>query len=258
MVKWGIVMEFLNGMDLSSLQWVSLIIASALFGFSKTGIGGTSMLAVPILAAVFGGKVSTGLILPLLLVGDVFAISYYRKHAKWSDIRKLMLWNCCGLLLGTLVGNYINDIQFKALIGLSVIVCLAILVYSEMKGDDLKVPEKTWVYVLFGILCGFTSMIGNAAGPIFSIFLLAKGFKKNSFMGTTSWFFFINNLIKVPLQVFVWHNISSQTVMLAGFMIPAIAAGALLGIVVIKRINEKHFRYTILAMTAIAAMKLFI
>jgi len=239
-------------------QWVWIIIAAVLVGFSKTGISGAMMLVIPIVAAVFGGKESTGIILPMLLVGDFFAVKYYHRHADWKNIRQLLPWALIGLLCGVVVGSYINDQQFKVLIAISVLICLAILVYSEKKGDSLVVPNAMWFYALVGIACGFTSMIGNAAGPIFSIYLLAMAFKKNSFMGTAAWFFLIINATKVPLQVFFWHNITWQTLTLVIIVIPAIIVGAIAGIYVIKRINEKPFRYMIILMTGVAAVRLLL
>lgn len=159
---------------------------------------------------------------------------------------------------GLLVGQNINDKQFKIFIAFSVLLCLIILIYTEKKGDDLKVPSGTWFYALTGMLAGFTSMIGNAAGPIFSGYLLAMGFKKNGFMGTTAWFFFIMNVTKVPLQSFIWHNITFNTILLNLALIPAIAVGALLGTLVVKKLNEKNFKILILVMTAIAAARLLI
>jgi len=216
------------------------------------------MLVIPILAGVFGGKESTGIILPMLIVGDIFAVWYYNRHTEWNDIKKLLLWTVVGLILGLTVGKFINDSQFKALIAVLVLICLIVLIYTEKKGDSLKVPKKLWFYALTGILVGFASMIGNAAGPIFTIYLLASDFKKNDFMGTTAWFFFIINLTKVPLQIFVWNNISLKSILLACSMIPAITLGALLGVVIIKKLNDKFFRYVVIAVTAIAAIKLFI
>lgn len=237
-------------------QWLWIIVAAILIGFSKTGISGAMMLVIPIVASVFGGKESTGIILPMLIVGDIFAVKYYNRHADWGNIRKLLPWALIGLASGVVVGRYINDQQFKMLIAMSVLICLAILVYSEIKGDQLKVPNQIWFYALVGIAAGFTSMIGNAAGPIVSIYLLAMAFKKNSFMGTSAWFFMIINMTKVPLQVFFWHNITLQTLGLVVIMIPAIIIGAIAGIVVIKRIREKPFRYMIIVLTAVAALRL--
>jgi len=248
--------EIFHILDLSLVQWLWIIVAACCIGFSKTGISSFLMPAIPIVAAVFGGKGSTGIILPMLLVGDVFALYYYNRHAQWNNIKKLLPWTLVGLVLGVIVGNFVSDKQFKFFIAISVLICLLILIYTEKKGENLKVPKNAFVYALTGMLCGFTSMIGNAAGPIFSVYLLAKGFKKNDFLGTTAWFFFIVNLTKVPLQILFWNNIPSSTVFLTISMIPAIGVGAILGVVVIKRINEKLFHRLIIVVTAIAAIKL--
>jgi uncharacterized membrane protein YfcA len=251
---------FLEGrnkmISLSLTQWIWIILAALLVGFSKTGISAFMMPVIPIIADVFGGKASTGIILPMLIAGDAFALYYYKRHADWSKIKKLLLWTLTGLITGLIVGNYINDKQFKIFIALSVLLCLFVLIYTERKGDNLKVPTGTWFYALTGILAGFTSMIGNAAGPIFSVYLLAMGFKKDGFMGTTAWFFFIMNVTKVPLQIFVWHNINFHTILLNLILLPAIAVGALLGALVLRKLNEKTFKNLILIMTAIAAIRL--
>ena len=250
------ILEIFNMFNLSLVQWLWIIVAACCIGFSKTGISSFTMPAIPIIAAVYGGKGSTGMILPMLLVGDVFALYYYNRHAEWDNIKKLLPWTIVGLILGVIVGNYVSDKQFKIFIAISVLICLIILIYTEKQGENLKVPKNPFVYALTGILCGFTSMIGNAAGPIFSVYLLAKGFKKNDFLGTSAWFFFIVNLTKVPLQILFWNNIPIKTVFLTVTMIPAIGIGAVLGVVVIKRLNEKLFHKLILVVTAIAAIKL--
>ncbi|MGV8979613.1 sulfite exporter TauE/SafE family protein [Clostridium sp.] len=249
-------MEIINSFDLSTWQWAWVIISAFLVGFSKTGISAFMMPVIPIIASVFGGKESTGVILPILLIGDVFALYYYNRHAKWKNIKKLLPWTFIGLVFGVIVGNYIDDKQFKMVIAISVLVCLFTLIYTEKKGESLKIPKIFWLYALAGIATGFTSMIGNAAGPIFSVYLLTMNFKKNDFMGTTAWFFFIINMSKVPLQIFFWHNISTKTVILSIGMIPAIAVGALLGMLMIKRIDEKNFRLIIIVVTGIAAVRL--
>ncbi len=251
-------MELLQSMGFTPEQWLWLVTVAFMVGFSKTGISGMTTLAVPIVAAVFGGKASTGIILPMLVVGDVFAVKYYNRHAEWGNIKKLIFWAAAGLALGIFVGNLVDDKQFKVLIALSVLVCLGILIYTERRGEQFKVPEKVWFYALTGIASGFTSMIGNAAGPILSVYLLAKGYKKNSFMGTYAWFFLIINLIKMPLQIFFWNNIPLNTLMAVAAMIPIIAFGAWLGIIVIKKLNEKLFRWMIIIMTALAAGKLIL
>jgi uncharacterized membrane protein YfcA len=244
-------------LNLEGAQWITVIIVAFLVGFSKTGIGGVTMLAIPILAGAFGGKDSTGIMLPMLLVGDLFAIWYYRRSVEWRKVFTPLPWAVIGLALGAVVGNYISDKAFVMLIGIIVLFCLGLLVYTENKGKNFSVPDQAWFYILVGILSGFASMIGNAAGPIFSIYLLALGFKKNNFMGTNAWFFFIINFTKLPLQIFVWHNIGPKSFTMTLSMVPVITIGAILGYFILKKINEKYFRYLIIGMTAIAAIRLF-
>ena len=249
-------MILMLGLDM--FQWITIIIVAFLIGFSKTGINGVMMLAIPILASVFGGKNSTGIMLPILLVGDILAICYYHRNAKWKNVVAPLPWAFVGLAAGTVVGNYVSDGTFIKLIGMIVLLCLCILIYIERKGQDFEVPDAAWFYILVGILCGFTTMIGNAAGPIFSVYLLSQKIKKNEFMGISAWFFFIINFTKVPLQVFVWHNISIESLLITVIMIPIITLGAILGAFLLKKINEKFFRYLVIVMTAFAAIKLLI
>ena len=268
--------NFLQFFALEPVQWLWVIVAAFLVGFSKTGISGFTMLVIPILATVFGGKDSTGIMLPMLIIGDIFAVFHYQRHAKWKDIVRLLPWAFVGILAGLFVGNRIDDRTFKLLIAGIVLICLLLLIRAEIKGepgskgnaegkgnagakDDIE--SKLTRHVLFapltGIASGFATMIGNAAGPIFSLYLLAKGAKKNNYMGTFAWFFLIVNVTKLPLQIFAWKNITVQTMAVAGLMIPAITIGALLGVAVIKRLNEKPFRWIIIGVTAIAAFRLF-
>jgi uncharacterized protein len=244
--------------NMSILEWSLIVLSSFLIGFSKTGVGGFLLPVIPILAAIFGGRSSTGILLPLLLAGDVFALYYYKKHGNGHDLKKILPWAFLGLALGVVVGNNIDDSQFKTIISYSIMLCLVLLIYSEKKGAELKLPNKSWFYALVGITAGFTSMIGNAAGPIFTIYLLSRNVDKNEFMGTTTWFFFIINLTKLPLQIFFWHNISYSTLSVDLLMLPAIAAGAFVGIKVFKMLNEKLFRIVVIAMTAVSALRLLI
>ena len=235
-----------------------IVITALLIGFSKTGIGGVVMIVIPLMAAAFGGKMSTGIILPMLITGDILAVGYYHRHADWPGIRRLLPWVIAGLLTGILIGNAIDDRQFTVLIAASLLICLAILVVLEMKVGQLRTPDGLWFYALIGFIAGLTTMIGNVAGPIFAVYLLARRFEKQGFLGTSAWFFMIINLIKLPLQIFFWGNITAQTALLSALMIPAVLAGAVLGAIVIKHIPEKPFRWLVILMTAVAIVRLFL
>jgi uncharacterized membrane protein YfcA len=242
----------------SGTEWAVLLFTALLVGFAKTAIGGVTMLAIPLLAVVFGGKESTGIMLPMLLTGDLMAIGSYRKAVVWKNVLRPLPWAVIGILTGALIGNLIDDRAFLYLIGTIVLFCLMLLFYSEWKGKDLIVPTKPWFYISVGIVSGFASMIGNAAGPIFSLFLLALDLRKDNYMGTNAWFFLLVNAMKLPFQIFIWHNIGISALIITPVLLPLIALGAVIGFIVLKKINEKVFRGIIFAMTIIAAIRLFL
>ncbi|MDN5352718.1 MAG: uncharacterized protein PWQ12_1639 [Clostridiales bacterium] len=248
----------IGGLDLSLWQWVIVVFAALVVGFSKTAISGTVLLVVPVMAGIFGGKASTGILLTMLLIGDVFAVRYYHRHADWGKIARLMPFTVLGIVTGAITGKYMNDRQFLITIAISVLFCLGLLLYLERKGNDVKIPNGIVVSAIAGLLSGFTSMIGNAAAPIFSVYLLAMGFTKNNFMGTSAWFYLLLNALKMPFQIFLWHNITFAGFKLALVMIVPILIGATIGIFTLKRLNERVFRYIIMIMTAFAAVKLLI
>ncbi|HML45519.1 MAG TPA: sulfite exporter TauE/SafE family protein [Clostridia bacterium] len=243
--------------DFTPAQWIWVIVASICVGLSKLGLSGVLTMIIPVMASIFGGRESTGILLPMLLVGDIFAVSYYKQHAQWYAIRRLLLWAGIGLIMGAVVGNYVSDRQFKIIIAISVMACVGLMIWIETKGNSFPIPDKIWFYALTGIASGFTTMVGNAATPIMSLYLMAMGFRKNDFLGTYAWFFLIINALKIPFQVLLWHNITLSNAALAAMLIPAVALGAVLGALIVKKINEKLFRYLVIVMSAFAALRLF-
>jgi len=99
--------------DLSLTQWLVLIGCSLLIGMAKAGIQGTGLMMVPIMAYVFGGRPSTGLVLPMLIFADIFAVRYYHRHAQWGHIVRLIPWAAAGVLVGVFVGARVSEAAFK-------------------------------------------------------------------------------------------------------------------------------------------------
>ncbi len=245
-------------LDFSVLQWFLLAICGMLVGMSKVGVPGVSMLVVPTLAIIFGGKASTGILLPMLMMADIFGVSYYHRHAEWKYLWKLLPWAFIGIGVALWVGEVVNDAWFKNIIAILVFLCIGLMLWKDRQKGDNLFPDTWWFAALMGILGGFATMIGNVAGPIFAIYLLAMHLPKNSFIGTGAWFFLIVNFSKFPLHIFVWKTISRQTLTLDILLLPAIALGAFLGITLVKRISDKLYRTAVIIVTALSAFLLLI
>lgn len=240
----------------SPLDWCVLFVSALLIGMSKTGIQGISMLAIPFMALTFGAKPSTGIILPMLCFSDLMAVFYYRRAAEWKYIIKLLPAAIAGFGLALLVDKFIPPAEFKHLLAACLLFVIGIMFWDARQKDGGKWTEKWWYGPSFGLLGGFTTMIGNAAGPVMAIFLLSVKLPKYSFVGTSAWFFMVVNYLKVPLQVFAWHNINYQTLMLNAYCIPFMIVGGLAGIYVVKKLPEKGFREFTTVLTVISVLLL--
>lgn len=229
-----------------------------LIGMSKVGVPGASLIVVPTLAFIFGGKQSTGVLLPILMMADLFGVGYYRRHAEWGYLVKILPWAFVGLLLALWVGEVVNDEQFKNLIAILVFLSVGLMLWKDRNKRKNFFPDKWWFAAFMGVLGGFATMIGNVAGPVFAIYLLAIHLPKNNFIGTTAWFFMILNFTKFPLQVLVWKNIDLATLTIDLMTLPAIVAGAFLGIWLVRIIPEKTYRAFVIVVTTASAFLLLI
>lgn len=242
------VVEILAGL------FVALVI-----GFSKTGMPSFGMFGVAVMALVFPAKASVGIMLPILLTGDLFAITYYRRKVIWKHLIGLFPWVAVGLAGGYFVLEWSDNRVLEILIG-SIVLALIVL-HVLMKQLNMQLEEKIsqsfWFSAGIGILAGFTTMIGNAAGGIMTIYLLSKKLDKNAFIGTGAWFYFLVNLTKLPLYatlgMITWH-----TLLFNLWMVPAVVAGAFIGINVLKKIPEAWFKWLILVLAALGAIRLLI
>ena len=251
-------MEILSFLHISVFEWAILIVCGMLVGMSKVGVPGVSMIVVPAMVFIFGAKESTGVLLPILMMADIFGVAYYRRHTNWKHLVKVLPWAVIGLLIALWVGEIVNDKQFKNLIAILVFISIGLMLWQDKRKGTLLFPDKWWFAASMGILGGFATMIGNVAGPVFAIYLLAMHLPKNSFIGTGAWFFLIINATKFPLQLFVWDNITIQTLTIDLITLPAIAISAFIGFKVVKVIPEKAYRGFVILITAVSAFLLLL
>lgn len=242
--------------------WALAIVGALWIGISKTGIAGLGVLAVALFTFVFDAKGSTGIVLPILIVGDVVAVLAYQRHAVWSHLVRLAPFTAVGLVLGYFALGYLNTLAVGRLIGGILLVVTALQLWRirsargvEQVGETLQ--HNIWLTALVGILAGFFTMVSNAAGPIMIIYLLAMGLPKMEFMGTSAWFYFLLNLIKVPLSVNL-GLITLQSLTFDLMMAPFAVVGALVGYQILKRIDQRLFEELALVLTGLAAVRLLI
>ena len=181
-------------------------LGSFLLGLAKSGVKGIAVFIVILFVYAFEAKASTGILLPLLIGGDIFAILYYKKYAHWKYIFTLIPWMFVGVIMGTYGGNLLDETTFKTGMASLILLTTVLLFYLERK--PLKAIPTHWSFgSSLGILAGFTTMIGNLAGAVTNIYFLSMRLPKNVFIGTSAYVFFIINLFKIPFHIWVWETI---------------------------------------------------
>lgn len=236
--------------------YIFAALGAFLLGIAKSGVKGIAVLIVVLFVYAFGAKASTGILMPLLICGDVFAIIYYKKHADWSYVIKLFPWMALGVILGAYGGELLDEDSFK--LGMAVLILLStlLLFYWEKRPDKPLDSSKLFVGTA-GVLAGFTTMIGNLAGAITNIYFLAIRLPKNTFIGTSAFVFFLINIFKIPFHVWVWETITPLSIQTSFQFLPYLVIGLFLGVNLVKRIDNERYRKLILTLTAIGALLLF-
>ena len=237
-------------------QWMLSLLAGFGIGFAKSGFAGVSLLHVIVFIFLFGPRESTGVVLPMLIAGDIMAVVAFRQHARWDYIRRLLPPAVTGIIAGWWMMKHLSDAAFKPLVG-AIILALTVLQLVRLWRPRLyeNVPHRLWFAWLMGLLAGVTTMVANAAGPIMALFLIAVSLPKFELVGTSAWFFFVINCLKVPFSVDL-GLIHRGTLLFNAALIPAIGTGLVAGRWCVTRVPQKLFDALLLAFAGIAALRL--
>jgi hypothetical protein len=243
------------------LLWICAVLGALMVGVSKAGITGLSILSVALFTHVFpSSKQASGLVLPLLIFGDIVAVLSYRAHTQWRYLWKLLPWTAAGVVLGYFALGRISDQTARILIGV-IIVSLSILGgWRKYLHAHTEETMGTWHWALaaaLGVTAGFITLVANAAGPLMAIYFVAMRLPKMQFVGTAAVFFMVLNLFKVPFMVDL-GLITAQSFKFNLMLAPAVLLGALAGRWLLIRINQQLFENLVLALSAIAGVLLIV
>jgi uncharacterized membrane protein YfcA len=236
-------------------QWFFAALAALCIGFGKAGFGGVGMLAVLLMTQVLPPRESTGAILPMLIMADIFAVVIYRQHANGGLVIKLLPPAVIGIVCGWWLIPRIDPGGFGPLIGwltLALIVLVILQKFTPLVRVAAQHPSLAWP---FGWLAGVTTMIANAAGPVMAMYLLARRLPKMEFVGTTAWFFFVVNIIKVPFSTSL-GLINPTSLGLNICLLPAVVAGIFTGRWLLGKTNQAVFEWLMIILSVIGALRL--
>jgi len=237
-----------------------LIFIGFLIGLSKTSIGGIGMINAALLATILPAKESTGVLLVLLITGDLFAIGVYKKHVEWRMLQKLIGPVIVGVLAGVYFLSHSTDQSLKKTIGWIVLILVVLYPISQRlqsKDFDISLKYPKPLRIILGSAAGFMSMVANSGGPPMSIYLLMRRNSVMNFLGNTAWFFFAVNIFKLPFT-FGLGILDFQSFQYIFPALPAVPVGAIVGRKIVSKIDLELFQKITLVTAALVGINLII
>jgi uncharacterized membrane protein YfcA len=244
--------------ELAWWAWVLLAFGAVIVGLSKTAVPGAGTIAVAIFAAVLPAKQSTGVLLLLLIVADLFAVTMYRRHADWRTLLRLAPAVVAGVLIGVVFLWFADDLWVKRTIGVILLAVIAITLLRRRFASSVEGagPHRI-AAATYGTLGGFTTMVANAAGPVMSMYFLAARFEVKAFLGTAAWLFAIVNIFKVPFSVGI-GIITVPGLLIDLVLVPVVVASAFLGRWLADRMPQSVFEKLVIIFTIVGAVYLLV
>ncbi|KOT37974.1 membrane protein [Streptomyces caelestis] len=248
----------LNGWEFAALAFAALLV-----GFSKTAVSGANTVSLAVFAAVLPAKASTGVLLPILIAGDVLAVLTYRRHAHWPTLWRLFPAVAAGVVAGTLFLVWADDGIVRSSIGAILLLMAGVTMWRRRTADADRGPDAVATRAgrakarSYGVLGGFTTMVANAGGPVMSLYLLSAGFRKLGFLGTSAFFFLIVNTSKLPFSAGL-GLIDADSLLLDAALVLFVVPGALLGTWAVSRIDQRLFERLVIAATVVGGVQLLV
>ncbi len=240
--------------------WVAVVTSILIYGFSKTAMPVAGVLAGPLLAAALGATQAAGLVLPLLVLGDLFGLAYYRQHVDWRLILRLLPGVLAGVIITGVLFAVLSTQALGRVIGVLILLSVTLEIWrrwSERQGRAIATSSSWAGTAFFGTLAGMTTMAANAGGAAMTLYLVKMRVPMLVFMGTSTWFFFFLNVVKIPIVAGLGF-VDGSTLLMSLWLTPLIAVGALVGVFVFRRMDERVFTYTALALSGLVAVWLVI
>lgn len=246
------------GLDISWTQYAVAATGAFCLGFSKAGFPGLALVNVLLMAEVFGAKASVGIILPLLIACDLTVYPMFRRYASWKQVWPLIPPILVGILGGYFILDGIDNQTARRVIGAIILVMAILQILRAYRQEFLShLPDHPAFLHGSGLVIGVSTMLANAAGPVYSIYALVHRMPKNDFLGVGARCFLLVNLIKVPFMTDL-NIIHPGSLKIDLMLLPSIFCGILCGRALIQRIPQRIFEILLYAFSLIAGVRLLL
>lgn len=219
--------------------WVAAIVGVTILGLAKGGFAGLGVLGVPVMALGMSPVLAAAILLPILLVQDVFSVRAFGAQRSGPILMRMLPGSCLGIFGGWALANFVSVAAVEAAVGLIALGFGLQRIRAERRGVAARVGPP-WQGVAMGAVAGFTSQIAHAGGPPFQMHVLPMKLPRDIFLGTSSVFFAVINWLKVPAYAAL-GTFTPANMALAAALLPAALLSTWAGTVLVRRVDGPRF-----------------
>ncbi len=241
--------------ELDGWQWGLAGVAALAVGISKTGFAGIGLIAVFVMADLFG-KPSVGILLPMLILADLSVYPLFRRYASWAPVWKLLPPALLGCTAGYFILGWIPDERARSAIGGVILFMAGTQLLRRFARDWFeRVAHSRQAGLAAGFVAGVATMVANAAGPVFQLYLLSRRFEKMELIGVGARFFLLINILKLPFLGGMGF-INSESLVFNAKLVPAVLLGVLVGRRLVRAVSQRAFEWLVIIFAMIAGLRL--
>jgi uncharacterized membrane protein YfcA len=236
------------------LFYLVAVPAVFLVGLSKGGLGAGATLGVPLMSLVISPVQAAGILLPILMVMDLVGLYAYRRAFDWPTLRHVLPAALLGVGIGWATTSWVTADHVRLIVG---VVAVAFGLTYFLRGENGKPPARNSLPkgTFWGAVAGFTSFVSHAGGLPLQVYLGPLRLDPQVFVGTSTVFFALTNLMKLP-GYFTLGQLSSTNLLTALVLLPIAAVATLSGIWLVRRIDRDLFYRIIYALVLVVGVKL--
>ncbi len=241
--------------ELSAAGWTWAIVAALAVGISKTGFGGIGLVAVCIMVDLFG-KPSVGILLPMLILADISVYPFFRRYASWTPVWRILPPTLLGCVAGYFFLDWMPEDSARSIIGGIIMVMVGLQLFRRFGQERFeRLAHSREAGLAAGFAAGTATMVANAAGPIFQLYLLSRRFEKLELIGVGARFFLLVNILKAPFLGGMSY-INGESLVFNLKLVPVILLGIYLGRHLVHAVSQRLFEWLVILFALIAGGRL--
>ena len=234
-----------------------ILMGIVLLSFTSHALSGfgSIIIAVTLGSHFYPIKELPPILVPLDLLINGYLVARYRSRVDTQFLlRKIFPSVGVGFVAGVIMFSLLESSVLKAIFGIFVVVISARELVLSLQNAEVR-PISTVSRTAYLALGGLIQGVFASGGPPV-VYAVSRSISDKTVFRTTlaALWFSVNSILLVTYAA--THRLTLQTLKQSAVLLPMVAAGLVIGELLHRYINEKHFRIVIFCILIVAGLSI--